>query len=201
MRKIKVGKAEEVINYKGQHYQKLEEKIKLAVKDVLLGLKESLSEELEGIGLLAMEAIMEEEVEALVGERHKHNPERQYTRGGTNPGSVVLNGKKVARKIQRVVEKESKKAWSFKSYALFHKPGELIERAYRDLIRGISTRHYEEGVSKFIDGYGMSSSSVSRRMIEATTAEFQLRRVHPISVNSLAHRSNFSYINFLVGSF
>ncbi len=41
------------------------------------------------------------------------------------------------------------------------------------MIRGISTRRYEEGVSKFLEGYGTSSSSVSRRMIAATAQKIK----------------------------
>jgi len=173
MHKIKVVKAKQVINKKGKHFEKLKNKIVETVKDVMLGIKESLAEEMEGIGLLVMETIMEEEIESLAGERYKHSPDREYTRHGTNPGSLIINGKKKKYDVTRVVAVKSKKAYSLKTYNLFHKPAELIHKAYRDLIRGISTRKYEEGVSEFLEGYGTSSSSVSRRMIAATTQKVQ----------------------------
>jgi transposase-like protein len=66
------------------------------------------------------------------------------------------------------VEKETKKAYRLKSHGVFQKMGDLAKRAYCDLIRGISTRKYQEGVTKFLQGYGASSSAISRRMVEAT---------------------------------
>lgn len=146
----------------------LEERVRGIVLNVLDGVETDLSRELHGIGLEVMRAVMECEREEVVGIKGKHNPERRYVRGGTNPGSVVIGGAKVACKIPRARDVERGVEYELRSRTLFQQAGELCRRAYRDLIRGISTRRYAEGVDAFLDGYGVSASVVSRQMVRAT---------------------------------
>jgi transposase-like protein len=67
------------------------------------------------------------------------------------------------------------------SYGVFRQTGELLRRAYRDLIRGISTRRFVEGVDAFVQGYGLSASTISRQMVRVTA-----RKVEEIFTRSLA---------------
>jgi transposase-like protein len=170
MNNRKVVTREEIINRESDSeiFGPIKEKIVSVVLDVLGGLKDSLEKELSGIGLLVMDAVMELEVTKVAGVKGKHQKQRQYNWWGTNPGSVILDGKRVKRLIPRAVEAETQKAYRLKSYGLFRQAGDLVRKAYQDLIRGVSTRQYREGVSQFLDGYGMSAASVSRRMIKAT---------------------------------
>lgn len=170
MNSRKVVTREEIINRESDSeiFGPIKEKIVTMVLEVLGGLKDSLEEELSGIGLLVMDAVMELEITKVAGPKRKHQKSRQYNWWGTNPGSVIIDGKKVKRFIPRAVEAQTQKAYELKSYGLFRQAGDLVRRAYQDLIRGISTRQYREGVSQFLDGYGASAASVSRRMIKAT---------------------------------
>lgn len=153
--------------------EELEDRVLEMTESVLNDAQKSLEGELEGVGLLAMRMIMEAEREAVVGARYKHIQEREYVRGGSNPGSVILNGRRVSSKIPRIVEKDTKKSYPLKTHAVFSRLSYLSKRAYNDLIRGISTRQYKQGISRFLDGYGMSSSTISRHMVSATGAKLQ----------------------------
>lgn len=163
----------------------LEERVRGIVLNILGGIETNLSQELHGIGLEVMRAIMECEREEIVGIKGRHNPLRRYLRGGTNPGSVVINGAKVACRIPRARDVEHGVEYRLASHSLFQQAGELCKRAYRDLIRGISTRHYAEGVDAFLDGYGVSASAVSRQMVRATGEKVQelfSRSIAPLEI-------------------
>jgi transposase-like protein len=173
MRKIKVVKHEEVIKQMPDLIDHIRVRVSGIAGDILKEVKTSFEEELSDIALLVIQSIMEYEIEQVAGSKHEHNAARVYTRWGSNPGSVIINGKKVFTPIPRVVEKETKKAYQLKGHGVFQKISDLAKRAYCDLIRGISTRKYEEGVTKFLKGYGASSSTISRRMVEATAEKVQ----------------------------
>jgi len=169
MQRVKVRTREEIINNSEAIFGPVKDRIVETVMGVLGGMKESLEAELTGIGLLVMRAVMELEIAEVAGAKKKHQEDRRYHWWGTNPGSVVIDGLKVRDRIPRAVETETQKAYRLKSYGLFHQTGQLVKRAYQDLIRGVSTRRYREGVTQFLDGYGVSAATVSRRMVRATT--------------------------------
>jgi putative transposase len=149
------------------------EKVKGMVELVLLGAKEKLAEELHGIGLTVMEAIMEMEITEVAGPKGKHNAEREYYRGGSNPGTVVVDAQKVPILVPRVVARESKASYRLQSYRFFHQAASVAKQAYQDLIRGVSTRRFAVGIEKFLHGYGFSASSASRHMVEATAGKLK----------------------------
>lgn len=176
MRRLKVVSREEIVKQgisEDTIFGPVKEKILDMVMGALSGLKESLEAELSGIGLLVMQSVMKLEIEKVAGTKGKHQRERQYNRWGTNPGSVVLDGKRVKCLIPRAVETETQKAYRLRSYGLFRQASQLVTRAYQDLIRGVSTRRYREGVSEFLDGYGVSAAAVSRRMVKATAQKVE----------------------------
>ena len=181
MRSIKVVNREDLRKDHARILGPLEHRIREIVADILTGTEANLSRELHGIGLDVMRAVMELEILEVVGPKGKHHSSRRYNRWGTNPGAVVINGAKVACEVPRVTEGETRKAYQLKSYGLFRQTGELIKRAYCDLIRGISTRRYAEGVASFVEGYGVSATSMSRHMVQATT-----RKVEELFTRSLA---------------
>jgi putative transposase len=173
MNRTKIAKPDDLRKDHARILGPLEQRVREIVADILTGTEAHLSRELHGIGLEVMRAVMELEILELVGPKGKHHTARRYNRWGTNPGGVVINGAKVACEVPRVIEGETRKAYRLKSYDLFRQTGELIKRAYGDLIRGISTRRYAEGVESFVEGYGVSAASTSRRMIQATAKKVE----------------------------
>jgi transposase-like protein len=185
MSKVKIAKRDEVLKHidEGEYARILEgvcEKVKGMVGMVLEGAKEELQKELHGIGVSVMEAIIEMEITGVVGAKGAHREDRTYYRGGSNPGSVNLDGEKVGIDVPRAVTRETKVSYGLKSYPLFHGAAGLVKRAYQDLIRGVSTRRFGEGVEKFLNGYGFSASTVSRHMKEATSAKLKELMERPL---------------------
>ena len=163
----------------------IREKVLEMVVEGINGIKDSLEQELKGIPLMVMQAMMNLEIESVAGPKYKHQKDRQYIWWGSNPGSVMLEGQKIKIKVPRASEKQTKEAYPLKTYSLFHKGSELVKRAYRDLIRGISTRNYKDGVDEFVKGYGISASAVSRRMVQATAEkvkELMTRRLENLDI-------------------
>lgn len=173
MRKAKIVNRIDVLKDQERILGALQERVKGVVLDVLGDIEVNLAQELRGIGLEVMRAVMEFEISSIVGEKGKHQADRRYLRWGSNPGSLVIDGMKIKSPVPRVLEVNSGKSYGLKTYGLFRRSGDLVKRAYRDLIRGISTRRFAEGVEAFLDGHGISSSSVSRRMITATAAKVE----------------------------
>ena len=59
-------------------------------------------------GLLMMKAMIDEEVEQVVGQRYAHNDQRLALRWGTEEGRVIFAGRKVAIERPRVRGKDGK---------------------------------------------------------------------------------------------
>lgn len=173
MRRTKVVNRQDVLKDEGRILESLQGRVKGMVLDILSGVQIKLSEELRGLGLEVMQAVMEFEISSVVGAKGKHLERRRYSRWGHNPGSVVVDGAKIPTRIPRVVEEGSRQSYRLKSYGLFRQTGDLVKRAYLDLIRGVSTRRFAEGIEGFIRGYGISASSVSRRMVRATAGKVE----------------------------
>lgn len=168
MREIRVVKAHEAIKGYDKVFATVETQMREVVTSVLRGVKTSLGGELHGLGLLVMNAIMELEITEVVGTRYAHREERRYTRWGKNPGYVVVNGQKEKTTVPRAMETRTGKTYALKTYAAFQQTGNVVRRAYQDLMRGISTRRYADGVQEFVTGYGASAAAVSRHMVVAT---------------------------------
>lgn len=168
MEHIKVATKQQIVNQGEEIFGPIKSRIADVVLGVLGGVKQSLETELSGIGLLVMQTVMEMEINQVAGVKKKHQEGRKYHWWGTNPGSVIIDGMKRKTAVPRAVEARTQRAYRLKSYGLFRQTGDLVKKAYRDLIRGVSTRRYKEGVGQFLEGYGASAASVSRRMITAT---------------------------------
>src|SRR5215510_11823644 len=68
----------------------------LSVAEIIEGVRGE-AEQLAGeAGLLIMRAVMDAEVASLAGPKGKHDPNRTATRWTSQPGYVVLAGKKVS---------------------------------------------------------------------------------------------------------
>jgi transposase-like protein len=151
----------------------LEARVRGVVASILGGIQTNLAAELHGIALEVMHAVMEFEITNVAGPKGKHVGSRKYTRWGHNPGSVIIDGTKVSCSVPRVVEENTRTAYPLKTYSMFRQTSEVIKRAYRDLIRGVSTRRFHEGVADFVKGHGISASTISRHMVKATAQKVE----------------------------
>ncbi len=116
-------------------------------------------------GLLIMQSVMNAEVESLAGPKGRHDPQRQATRWTSQPGYVVLGGKKVRTVKPRVRSMEGHEV-TLTSYERFQSPPRRQPSIVRKLINGISTRKYTRSARKSWrgrEGCGPSSHQSDKR--------------------------------------
>ena len=113
---------------------------------------------------LLAEEILEEDVEALAGERHSRNcpSGKSLQRWGYNPGSIRIDGEKVPIEIPRLRDKDAGEEHTLESYQAM-KEAEVGKELTDSILLGLSQGDYGRVSSQFVDGFGLSQSSVSRR--------------------------------------
>ncbi len=124
------------------------------------------------LGLIAVYEELEAEVERLAGPRYARKPEgvEQY-RHGANRGSVRLAGQRIPVSVTRVRGLGGEVPLA--SYQRLHKGEDLEEGLFRRVLYGISCRDYEAAAEAVPGAIGLSSSTVSRRFIEASSAKLR----------------------------
>ncbi len=151
----------------------------LPIPEILAGVQDSLETLAGHAGLLIVNALLEDEVDQLVGDRYAHNSERAATRHGHDEGYIVFGGRKVPIKKPRVRNLDGKEQ-PLKRYDLF-KAGERMEGAVsKRVIRGVSTRNYEGALDAVCEGYGVQKSSVSREWKAASTKQLKALIERPL---------------------
>jgi len=123
-------------------------------------------------GILMMKALLDEEVEGLVGPRHNHDQDRQAYRWGNEEGHVVFAGRKVAIDRPRVRSKGGNEI-PLERYQYFRNPQRLQEAVEQKIIRRVSCREYEGVIDDLCDGYGIDKSSVSRQWKAASSKKLK----------------------------
>lgn len=109
-------------------------------------------------GLQIVQAMMHEEVAALVGPKGKHNPERMAVRHRTEKGSVTLGGRKVGVEKMRVRSKNGHEI-PLEAYSALQDPTLLTQATLERMIHDLSTRNYEYGLEPVGDELEVSGTS------------------------------------------
>ena len=138
------------------------------------GLMNSLKVEIRSLavsaGAVMIEAIMNSESEQLAGKRYSRKTD--VNRWGTESGYVLLGGQKVRVRRPRLRTKDKQEV-SLTSYEQFQNESQRTESVFNRLVTGVSSRNYARTVEEFGDGYGISKSVVSRKVIEATAGKLK----------------------------
>ena len=94
---------------------------------------------------------------------------------GQQSGKVTLSDRKLAVQRPRLRQKGpgADKEVEIPAYAAMQDEPRLGARMLDILMRGVSTRQYRAVIPEMADTVGMSKSSVSRQMIEASEAEVE----------------------------
>jgi putative transposase len=138
------------------------------------GLMNSLRVEIRSLavsaGTVMIEAIMDSESEQLAGKRYSRKTD--VDRWGTESGYVLLGGQKVRVRRPRLRNKDKQEV-SLTSYEQFQKEGPRRESVFNRLVSGVSSRNYARTVEEFGNGYGISKSVISRKVVEATAEKLK----------------------------
>jgi transposase-like protein len=128
------------------------------------------------LGLMHVQMLLDEEVEALAGARYAREDGARGMRYGFNPGTVQLDGQKIAIRVPRVRSEQSE--LPLRSYQGLHGTGVVDDALLRRVFYGISCRNYESAARAIPGAIGLSSSTVSRGFVAASAVhlkEFQER--------------------------
>ena len=123
------------------------------------------------MGLLVAAGLLEDEVTRLCGRRYQHQPERVHTRYGHQQGVATLAGQKVLIRRPRVRQADGSGEVPLEMYARLQSPDAMPTAVLRRMVRGVSTREYEQVIDLARDGFGVAKSSVSREFVRASSAQ------------------------------
>lgn len=123
-------------------------------------------------GLLVIKALIDEEVELLAGPRYAHQDGKPAVRWGTEEGSIVFAGRKVALERPRVRSQDGREI-PLKRYAALGQPARMQEVVHPKILRRVSMRDYEGVLEEVCDGYGIDKSSVSRHWKAASARQLR----------------------------
>lgn len=112
--------------------------------------------------------ILDEEVCQLAGDRYSREKPYggRYSRWGSNPGSVRIAGERVPVEVPRIRDTHQQQCRRLESYEALHDGIELSDQLYDNVLLGLATGDYDRVSSQFVDGFGLSQSSVSRAFQE-----------------------------------
>ena len=123
---------------------------------------------LSGFGFVQEE--LEAERTALCGARYAHQEQRQAVRAGHVPSSLVLGGRRVEIQRPRVRSSDGHEL-GLPSWPAWSSRGPLDERAFEQMVVGVSTRRYPrslEPLPQEVAVRGISKSAVSERFVVGT---------------------------------
>ncbi len=126
-----------------------------------------------GVGLGVVHELMELEVDAVVGPKGKHDPDRTAKRHGHEDGSMTLGGRRVQVRRPRMRMADDERELAVKTYGYFADRDPLTRAVMDRMLAGVSTRKCAgvgEPVGSEVEQSSSSTSktSVSELFIERT---------------------------------
>lgn len=121
-------------------------------------------------GLALVEEEMEAERAALCGPRYAHLAERQAQRSGHVPSSLVMGGRRVKVERPRARSVDGHEL-SLPSWRAWSSRDRLNERAFEQMVLGVSTRRYARSLEALPNEFevrGVGKSAVSERFVVGT---------------------------------
>jgi putative transposase len=139
--------------------------------ELLALMQDSLESLAVELGLVVALGLVEDEVTRLCGARYQHQPDRTHTRYGRQGGVVTLAGQKLPIDRPRVRRADGGGEVTLETYSRLQSPDAMPQAVLRRMVRGVSTRDYEEVIDNACDGFGVARSSVSREFVRASAAD------------------------------
>lgn len=120
------------------------------------------------LGRMLAETIMYMEREEMAGPDY-HPTDRDLKKWASQRGSVFIGGSKVH--IQRPRLRGPSGEMDLKSYEALKDPQQFSEELLVKALRGLSGRRYRETILETAQTFGVSPSSISNRIVEATSRQ------------------------------
>lgn len=126
------------------------------------------------IALMAVAEQLEEEVVSLAGERYSHNGGLPgHYRWGSQPTSIYLSDQKIRIDATRVRNSLKNEEVPLQTCQALKSPRKADDRLLRRILLGLSCRNYESCSEVIPETFGLSSSTVSRRFIQASSRKIK----------------------------
>ena len=127
------------------------------------------------MGKAALEAVLLLSAEQVAGPAHPGRPGGAIRRHGEQGGIVALGGQKVRVSKPRLRRKGGGEGAevAVPAYGAMQSDESLRERMLSIVMRGVSTRNYQEVVPELAERCGVSRSAVSRQLQEASAESLQ----------------------------
>lgn len=169
------GYSKRSVNGKQRERKRFREDVQLPLcrEELVELMQDSLSSFATEMGLRIAAKLLEDEVDRRCGPRYEHQAGRELSRHGRQPGYVTLAGQKLPLVKPRVRRRDGRGEAELATYALLQRDEAMPEACLRRMVRGVSTRDYEQVVDLAAEGFGVTKSSVSRGFVKATAREVQ----------------------------
>lgn len=126
------------------------------------------------IGLMAVSEQLEEEVVRLAGKRYSRSGGLSgHYRWGSQPTSIYLSDQKIRIGATRVRNSLKNEEVPLETCQALKRPRQADEGLLRRILLGLSCRSYESCAEAIPEAFGLSSSTISRRFIEASSRKLK----------------------------
>jgi transposase-like protein len=126
------------------------------------------------IGLMAVAEELEEEVKQLTGERYsRQGGLAGHHRWGSQPRSIYLSDHKMRIDVTRVRNSLKNEEVPLDTCQALQRPRQADEGLLRRILLGLSCRNYQSCAEAIPEAFGLSSSTVSRRFIKASSRKLK----------------------------
>jgi putative transposase len=155
----------------------LTDEFRVAMTEVATVAREGLLAMSVAVGLRVMGELLQAELEAKVGAKGKHDPDRTACRHGSAPGSVVLGGRRVPVDRPRARTRDGHEV-QLDTYQAFAADDLLGQVIMERMLAGLATRRHRAaaepvGAAVEAEARATSKSAVSRRFVAQTSKALQ----------------------------
>ena len=138
------------------------------------------------MGRSLFEAVLLTEREELAGSDYRPSSP-DLVKSGSQAGSFCLGGTKTS--VLRLRLRGPKGGIELETYAKMKKKDGFSKALFGESLRGLAGRRYQETVEQAAQNFGVSKSSVSRHIVDATVAQLREFQERPLS--------DFFFLSFL----
>ncbi len=128
---------------------------------------------------LVINQLLEDEVHQKAGYKYEHSS-KNYSRWGSNPGSIKIGKERVKMEVPRLYNKEQRRTEGLDNYKKIKESEVTSEKLMSQILFGLSQKNYSEVARTTAESFGFSQSTISREFIEASTKaleEFEQRNL------------------------
>jgi putative transposase len=130
------------------------------------------------IGVIALSAVLESDIEQYAGPKHAHEDGLPARRHGYEDGWIWYNGRKLGIKRPRARTDEGEV--DLARYRLFQAPRRAKESVMRRVLARVSMRRYGAALEAAAEGHGIAKSSISRHWKAASAEKLAALLARPL---------------------